>query len=633
MLSLKTSVAFVLVTSFPSSFLVSRFVFPVLSIQPYRVAKKSMSEVKSHEAVPPPSRADGGAADEKSNMIFSDTVHIQDIQSSFDSEEPVHADTQTGVQNIEAVTSVWTTTSLVVAYVMIWIIYLVILMQQGALAALTPFVTSAFQEHSLTPTVSVLSSIIGGVFKLSLAKILDIFGRPQGYLLSVIFATLGLIMMAACNSVELYAAAQVFYTVGQNALLYSISIFVADTSSLRNRGLMLAFASSPNLITTWLSGPISEAYLGGPGWHWAFGTFSIVVPVITLPLFGLFTYNFNKAKKQGLVPKRENQRTAWQSFIYYCREFDAIGLFLLSAGLALFLLPFNIYSMQEQGWRAPLIICLLVFGLVLIIVFILWERFFAPVTFIPYSLLLDRTVFGACVLSATLFISYYCWASLFSSFLMVVNNLSITDASYVSNIYSVGNTLWALVVGWLIRRTGRYKPVCLWIAIPLHIFGIGLMINFRQPGSNIGYIVMCQIFVSFAGGTIIICDQIAAMAAASHQHIAVVLAVEAMFSEIGGAVGLTVAAAIWQDVFPTKLAEYLPVEALPNLATIYGDLNTQLMYPVGSATRIAIQHAYGDAQKMMLIAGTAIWAVGFVATLVWRDINVKGIKQVKGNVI
>lgn len=590
-----------------------------------------MSEIQDHQAVPPPSRANGGA--EKSDIILSATGCDQDVHLSFDGEEPVHQDAQAGVQNIEAVTSVWTTTSLIVAYVMIWIIYFVILMQQGTLAALTPFVTSAFDEHSLTPTVTVISSIIGGVFKLSLAKILDIFGRPQGYLLSVILATLGLIMMAACNSVQLYAAAQVFYTVGQNALLYSISIFIADTSSLRDRGLMIAFASSPNLITIWLSGPISQAYLQGPGWPWAFGTFSIIVPVFTLPLFGLFVYNFNKAKKQGLVPKRESQRTAWQSFIHYCREFDAVGLFLLSAGLALFLLPFNIYSKQEQGWRAPLIICLLVFGFVLIIVFILWERFFAPVTFIPYSLLLDRTVLGACVLSATLFISYYCWASFFSSFLMVVNNLSVTEASYVSNIYSVGNTFWALVVGWQIRQTGRYKSVCLWFAIPLHIFGIGLMINFRQPSSSIGYIVMCQIFVSFAGGTIIICDQIAAMAVASHQQIAVVLAVESMFSEIGGAIGLTVAAAIWQDVFPRKLAEYLPAEALPNLATIYGDLNTQLMYPLGSATRVAIQHAYGDAQKMMLIAGTAIWAVGFVAAFFWRDINVKGIKQVKGNVI
>lgn len=79
---------------------------------------------------------------------------------------------------------------------------------------MTPYVTSSFAQHSLTATTGVMSGIIGGVSKLTLAKILDIWGRPQGFLVVVILMTLGLIMMAACNNVETYAAAQVFYWVG-----------------------------------------------------------------------------------------------------------------------------------------------------------------------------------------------------------------------------------------------------------------------------------------------------------------------------------------------------------------------------------------------------------------------------------
>lgn len=87
-------------------------------------------------------------------------------------------------------------------------------MQQGMGSLLTPYVTSAFALHSLTATTGVMSGIIGGVSKLTLAKILDIWGRPQGFLFVVILMTIGLIMMAACNGVETYAAAQVFYWVG-----------------------------------------------------------------------------------------------------------------------------------------------------------------------------------------------------------------------------------------------------------------------------------------------------------------------------------------------------------------------------------------------------------------------------------
>ncbi len=66
-----------------------------------------------------------------------------------------------------------------------------------------------------------------------------------------------------------------------------------------------------------------------------------------------------------------------------------------------------------------------------------WERWFAAVTFIPYSLLMDRAEFGACPLCATLFVGYYRWASFFSAFLMVVNDLGLSETSYVFSAYNV----------------------------------------------------------------------------------------------------------------------------------------------------------------------------------------------------
>jgi MFS family permease len=390
-------------------------------------------------------------------------------------------------------------------------IYFVEGMLAGVNGALAPYVTSAFALHSLTPTVSIISTIIGGVMNLTLAKILDVFGRPQGYLFCICLAVIGLAMTAACNNVEAYAAAQVFYTVGNNGITYSLSVLIADTSSLRNRGLVLvsslwvrtareahsdfafpmlqAFSSSPSIITCWLAGPISSAFLSGAGWRWCFGVFTILVPAVTLPLLGLLIYNYRKAAKQGLIPKQNSQRSPWQSIVYYAKEFDAVGLLMLSGGVAMFLLPFNLYTMQGQGWQSPLIICLLVFGLVSIILFVIYERFLAPTTFIPYSLLLDRTVLGACFLSATLMISYYSWNVYFGSFLQVVYDLNVTEASYVQQTYTVVNVLCCLAVGFVIHRTGRYKPATLYVAVPISVLGSGLLIYFRRP-NHIGYIVM-----------------------------------------------------------------------------------------------------------------------------------------------
>jgi hypothetical protein len=246
---------------------------------------------------------------------------------------------------------------------------------------------------------------------------------------------------------------------------------------------------------------------------------------------------------------------------------------------------------------------------------------------------MDRTVLGACTLSGALFVSFYIWDSYFSSFLQVVNNLNITKTSYIVNIYSIGSCFWSLVVGWAIRVTGRFKWIALYFGVPVTILGVALMAAFRQPDVNVGYIVMCQIFIAVAGGALVICEQMAVMASTTHQYIAVVMAVEAMFANVGGAIGSTVAGAIWNGVFPTKLAEHLPAESQGEVTNIVASLATQLSYPVGSATRTAIQQAYGDAQRLMIIASAVVQVVSVVSVLVWRDIKVKDFKQVKGLVV
>ncbi|ORX98679.1 major facilitator superfamily domain-containing protein [Clohesyomyces aquaticus] len=559
-------------------------------------------------------------------------VSVQHHHTDSDS-ETISSDAQNGVKAIEAATTVWSKSHLIAAYILMFMITFVDAMQQGTTGNLTPYITSSFQKHSLTAYTSIMSSIIGGVFKLPLAKILDIWGRPQGFALMVSFMILGLILMASCNDVQTYAAAQVFYWVGYNGTSYTLGVFIADTSHLKNRGFMFAYVSSPYIATVWITGPLAKAFLAGPGFRWAFGAFTLITLAVTTPLFLLFMWNYYKAKKAGVIVKRKSGRTVAQSLKYYAIEFDIVGVFLLAAGIALFLLPFSLYTYQTNGWRSPMIISMIVIGGLLIIAFALYEKFVAPKTFIPYELLTDRTVLGACILAAVLFVSFYIWDSFFLSFLQVVNGLSVTEASYVANIYSIGSCLFSLIVGVAIRWSGRFKWVALYFGVPITILGVGCMIAFRQPDVNVGYVIMCQIFIAFGGGACVITEQIAVMAATDHQHVAVVLALEGMFSSIGGAIGSTVASAIWAGVFPKKLVEYLPQESVGNATLIYASLVTQLSYPKGSETRIAIERAYGDAQRNMLIAATTVLVLGIGSVMMWRDIYIKDMKQVKGRVI
>lgn len=140
-------------------------------------------------------------------------------------------------------------------------------------------------------------------------------------------------------------------------------------TSLRHRGLVQALLASSTIITAWLGGPISTAVLNGPGWRWGFGVVCILIPAITVPFFILFTIQFKKAKKLGIVSRPLSGTTIIESVKYYAREFDIIGLLLFSAGVAFLLLPFNLYAIQAKGWGSATIICFLVFSIVLLVGF------------------------------------------------------------------------------------------------------------------------------------------------------------------------------------------------------------------------------------------------------------------------
>lgn len=267
----------------------------------------------------------------------------------------------------------------------------------------------------------------------------------------------------------------------------------------------------------------------------------------------------------------------------------------------------------------------------MIFFFGIYERFIAPTPLFDYSLLTDRTVLGACLLDATYQLSYYCWNNFFQNFLQVVDDLTIAQSGYITNTFDVVSGVLLLLVGWAIRQTGRFKWL-LYISVPLYIFAQGLMIYFRKPGMGVGYQVMCQIFIAIGGAIFIIVEQLAILAAVDHQHFATALALLNVVGTIGGSAGYTICTAIWTNTFRKALIRYLPESAMPDLDSIYNDIDQQMSYKPGTPIRTAIQNAYGYSEVRLLSAGLGVMVLAVVWTMMIRNINLKKKPQVKGMV-
>lgn len=155
-----------------------------------------------------------------------------------------------------------------------------------------------------------------------MAKLLDVWGRAEGFLLMVAFATLGLILMAVSHSLATFCAAEVFYSVGFGGVIYSVVVFAADVTNLKNRGLAFAFTSSPYMITAFAGSKAAEGFYYNVNWRWGFGTFAIIIPIVTFPLFTVLKLAQRKAEKQGILVKERSGRTFLQSVWHVIVEFD-----------------------------------------------------------------------------------------------------------------------------------------------------------------------------------------------------------------------------------------------------------------------------------------------------------------------
>lgn len=516
--------------------------------------------------------------------------------------------------------------------VRIFIAYFVIAFQSGICSPLTTYAYADFQASNLVSVSSVMASIIGGVLRLPIAKVLDIWGRAEGLMVMIFVQTLGLILYATADSVAHYSAAAVIYGVGYTGVYHILGVFISDTSQLVNRGLMLAISQLPFICTSFTAPLAVQSILKDASWRWGFGSFAIATPITLLPLALVFLYYQRKAVQNGVMKREPSGRTFTQTFKHYFIEFDGIGLFILAAGFVLFLLPFSIASSTKGGWSSATIIVMLVIGFLLLCSFPVWEKYGARKQILPWWLLKDRTIICCALTIGSLFVSYYCWDLYFYQFCVVVLDLSISGSTYMLSIYNVGSCLFGFITGWLVIWTKRPKWIA-FCAAPVYMLGTGLMIHFRQPGVNVGYVVMCQIFISFAGGTLAITQEIAGMAAGTHEQIAMILAILNLSSSVGGAIGDSIAGAIWTNVYPKALTEYLPMEAQANLTDIYLDYTLALEWPVGDPIRTGIQLATGHAQRDMCIAGTCLVAITFGAVWLWRDIHLGSRKQLKGVVI
>lgn len=122
-----------------------------------------------------------------------------------------------------------------------FLLYLVNAFQSSILYNLVPFATSSFESHSLLVVINIVANSMTAAVYIPLAKMLDLWGRAEGFVLMVAFATLGLIVMAACDGIVTFCVAQVLLHALARSMPFGMLI-------LRSLGLLLHRFRRPDLF-------------------------------------------------------------------------------------------------------------------------------------------------------------------------------------------------------------------------------------------------------------------------------------------------------------------------------------------------------------------------------------------------
>ncbi|CAK7266058.1 hypothetical protein SEPCBS119000_001828 [Sporothrix epigloea] len=567
-----------------------------------------------------------------------DDLIAQNEKEIAENPDNTNRDAQIGIRKAEAAALVWSKPALYGIFAWIWVLFLIIYLVSTLDFQLRFYLFAEFMAAPQITQANLISSIITGILGVPLSKLLNMWGRAEAFVIFIAMYTAGLASLAACKGPSSYAAGYVLSQVGYGGIYFILNVFVADTSGLYNRALLIGVTQLPTYVTSLAGPPIVQMFINHSSWRWAYGAFAIIAPVTMLPLAFVLKMYEKKAEAHGIyVHAPKSDRTLGQKVWHYFVEFDFVGALLLSASFLFMLLPFTLQTNAEATYGSVKFIILIVLGVLLFPFFVLWECYGLPSKtgkhYIRWELLKNRTIFGACMLGGITYFNAYAWDTYFYLYIMVVYNYSATRTGYATLANGFVATATQIVVGLWIRRSKHFKKICLYFGIPVSILGAGLLIKFRSSEYSIGLNILAQIFIGLGWGVLLLGYEMAAYAASDRDGIPIVYSLIGLSCSLFSSVALAVVTSIYNSVFPAALLRRLPADTMADYMTIFeGGSTTQMLYPVGSGTRDAISYAWGETQKYLCILAAAIMVLGFPATYIWKDYRVDR-KQVKGTVL
>lgn len=430
-------------------------------------------------------------------------------------------------------------------------------------------------------------------------RISDIWGRKYAVLSVIAVFFIGSTIAAAAISMPMLIAGRATQGLAGGGIMSLVNIIISDLFSMRHRSL---YISSTALV--WVIAGTTGPVIGGAlsqyaTWRWCFW---LNLPICGLAFFVLLFFL-----------DMHNPRTKLRDGL---KAIDWFGTVSINAVILLLLLGLN-FGGVTFPWNSPTVICLVVFGTVLVAFFLYAEKRLASYPLVDLRLFNDWSnsavlVIGFMHSMATRGSEYY-----LPLYFQSVQLASPTKSGLLIMPMMVAAAICDVLVGVIIHQTGRYVEL-IWAGTTCLTLGTGLYV-LLGVGTSLGSIIAIEIIGGIGLSLLLTTPMLAIQNNVSQADTAVGTSTLGFTRSIASSLSLVLGGIVFQNSLSQKhsslVAAGLNEKYIEAFKGNDAAANVDLIGTIPDlAQRLVVQNAYAFGIRNMFILYTASAGVGLLAT-------------------
>ncbi|KAI1273177.1 major facilitator superfamily domain-containing protein [Xylaria sp. FL0933] len=334
-----------------------------------------------------------------------------------------------------------------------------------------------------TALIITVPVLVAGAFQLALGQLADLLGRKAMFITGMAgFSLFSLLVAFAQNPFWLLIVCGVLGIPAAMVVPPAIGILGAayETPSKRKNAAFSSFSAGNPLgfvFGTILCGVATQLF----NWRAAFILLSIIWAVFTVFAF-------------WAVPNVETfERAPLRERLGALKQFDYVGTILTILGTGMFAAGLTLGP--QDGWSRAHVIALIVVGILLLVVFIFWERVF-PTPLMPPHIWKDRNFSLIIIVVLLGNMSFQATGFWISFFMQQVQRLSTLNVAVHLLPMAIAGILWNILAGRILHKVNN---TILMVFGAVSYLAAALLFSFMKADSNYWAFIFPALVLNVAG--------------------------------------------------------------------------------------------------------------------------------------